>query len=172
MSKQAISSGRARTRPPIRSGEPATGGPVSIRTLVVDDEWAIRALLREVLEREGHDVVEAENGVEAERVIDLRPFNLVVTDLVMPERDGLETLRHMRAHHPRVPVVVAGTAANDILLQCARVMGAAGFLLKPFRYEDVIQTLEEIGPLPGNGDLAVARAVADPLERTDRDRRA
>lgn len=132
---------------------------MSIRTLVVDDEWAIRALLREVLEREGHEVVEAENGVEAERVLAGQPFDLVVTDLVMPERDGLEMLRHVQAHHPGLPVVVAGTAANDILLQCARVMGAAGFLLKPFRYEDVIVTLDEVGPIPAGAEERLRRAT-------------
>jgi CheY-like chemotaxis protein len=119
---------------------------LSIRTLVVDDEWAIRALLRDVLESKGHHVTEAKNGVEAERALGSGSFQLVVTDLVMPERDGIETLRLVKGRHPDLPVVVAGTAANDILLRCARLMGAAGVLVKPFRREDVDEMLREIGP--------------------------
>jgi CheY-like chemotaxis protein len=121
---------------------------VSIHTLVVDDEWAVRALLRDVLEDGGHRVTEAENGVEAERALESESFDLVVTDLVMPERDGLETLRYVKGRFPELPVVVAGTAANDILLRCAHMMGAAAVLVKPFRRSDIEGMLARVRAMP------------------------
>lgn len=124
---------------------------MSTRTLVVDDEWAVRALLRDVLEDQGHRVTEAENGIHAERALDSGSFDLVVTDLVMPERDGLETLRLIKARFPELPVVVASTAANDILLRCARMMGASGVLVKPFRREDIQTMLTEVGKGSASG---------------------
>jgi DNA-binding NtrC family response regulator len=75
--------------------------------LVVDDEPLIRKAIRESLERvEGYEVDEAEDGVQAVKLLENRHFDLVITDLVMPRMDGFKLFEHIQSMSPQIPVVV------------------------------------------------------------------
>ena len=75
------------------------------RILVVDDEEGIRTLLRNILVREGHHVTTAADGVEALQVVDTQPVDLVITDLIMPEKEGVETISELRKRFPAVKII-------------------------------------------------------------------
>jgi CheY-like chemotaxis protein len=105
------------------------------RVLVVDDNAAVRLVARAMLQAAGHDVVDAGGGAEALDTFRGRPADLVLCDVFMPEKDGLQTIRELRALEPGVKVVamsgVGGKAGVDVLA-LARAFGAAEAVRKPF----------------------------------------
>jgi CheY-like chemotaxis protein len=112
--------------------------------LVVDDEAPIRALLRRKLEACGHGVTEAPDGAEAIRLLKESRYDLVLTDILMPERDGLEVLTYLRKEHPGIPCVVLSSPSNHVYLASGRLMGAADVLQKPFRIDQVGAVVERL----------------------------
>ena len=105
--------------------------------LIVDDEPRLRQVLTHIMRRDGFNCVEAANGVEALEQLRRYPFSLVLTDLRMPRLDGMDLLRHVRAHHPDVAVVMI-TAVPDVqaAVNCLS-NGAMDYLTKPFHLEEV-----------------------------------
>ncbi|MCL4222269.1 MAG: sigma-54 dependent transcriptional regulator [Phycisphaerales bacterium] len=118
--------------------------------LLVEDENLLRESLAELLREERYEVVEASNGKQAYDLAIERGFDLVVTDIRMPEMDGMELLGHLQRIAPQTPVVVItafGTVNSAV--EAMRV-GAADFLLKPVQFEDVlvrVQRALEFGEL-------------------------
>ena len=106
-----------------------------MRVVVVDDDEKVRAFAKRVLERAGHIVQDCENGAGLMALAKADPPDVIVTDIFMPEVDGYELLRLLRAECPTVPVVVisGGSAimAGDHLL-VARMLKASAVLQKPF----------------------------------------
>lgn len=92
--------------------------------LVIDDEEPVRAYLRLILEREGHEVWDAEDGVTGIDRVRERAPDLVITDLVMPKMGGLETIRALRRGFPRVRIVAISGFGNEENMQLARSLGA------------------------------------------------
>ena len=140
------------TRPPQLSITPNHGNlmpPCSI--LVVDDEPGIRELLSMILEAAGHSVIAAEDGIEAPKVMASREINVVITDLLMPERDGLEFITEIRAKYPKVKIIAmsgGGHIARDSYLRIARNFGAHIILEKPFTQANVLGAIEKVQKLP------------------------
>jgi DNA-binding response OmpR family regulator len=93
----------------------------------------------------GYDVVAAADGEEALAAYAPAPTDLIITDLMMPRRDGVETIRHLRHHHPDARVI-AVTAARGRFnrLTAARHVGAHDALLKPFRMADLLAAVEDM----------------------------
>lgn len=116
------------------------------QVLVIDDDSLQRASLRVGLERLGHEVHTAENGLVAIKMMNSRGISpaLVVTDMVMPEMDGLEVIRHFQQHLPHIPVVAMSGELPESFLQLARRLGARVALVKPVRADKVQETLTEI----------------------------
>jgi two-component system response regulator (stage 0 sporulation protein F) len=114
------------------------------RILVVDDEAAIRTLLRRKLEGTGHEVTEAENGAEAIALLRTTGFDLVLTDILMPERDGLEVLMFLQREQPDLPCVVLSSPSNHVYLESGRLMGAVDVLQKPFTLEQVAEVVARV----------------------------
>ena len=103
--------------------------------LVVDDERMNRMLARRPIEAEGHDVVEAENGLQALERLREQPIDVVLLDLVMPELDGYETLGRIKSDSAlrHIPViVVSGVDQTASVVRCIE-MGATDYLTKPFQ---------------------------------------
>ncbi len=115
--------------------------------LIVDDEPGIRELLSMILESAGHSVVVAEDGIEAPKVLASREVEVVITDLLMPERDGLEFITEIRAKYPKVKFIAmsgGGHIARDSYLRIARNFGAHFILEKPFSQAGVLGAIEKV----------------------------
>jgi CheY-like chemotaxis protein len=123
--------------------------PCSI--LIVDDEPGIRELLSLILEAAGHSVVAAEDGIEAPKIMSSRDIDVVITDLLMPERDGLEFITEIRAKYPKVKIIAmsgGGHIARDSYLRIARNFGAHFLLEKPFSQAGVLGAIEKVLKMP------------------------
>lgn len=113
--------------------------------LIVDDEPSIRKLLRDVLSRDGYDVVEASDGMEALKKCLVTPPDLVITDLCMPEREGLETIQTLRKSFPEIRIVaMSGMTEHATFLKTARLFGAAASLQKPLDLTEVSRTIRSL----------------------------
>src|SRR4051812_48972743 len=110
------------------------------RVLLVDDDDAFRTMLRLTLRKLGHEMMEARNGKEAFPLLEPEPPDVVITDLIMPERDGLETIERLRTTHPGVKVIAMSggsrISARDFL-NIAKLMGAHVALQKPFSISEM-----------------------------------
>ena len=120
-----------------------------IQILVVDDELQLRKNIKIILEKKGFKVDLAENGWEAIEKIKTGKYNLVITDLVMPEVDGLEVLKYIRDNHTQVvTIVITAYASMNTAIDALR-SGAYDFIVKPFDNEilalTVKQAVEKIG---------------------------
>jgi PAS domain S-box-containing protein len=114
------------------------------RVLVVDDDEPIRRLLKEILESAGYEVETACNGKEARERLARQPFELVITDLIMPEVEGIEFIGGMRRELPQLKVIAtSGGACND-LLAAAQILGAHATLPKPLTPEGVLQCVRKL----------------------------
>jgi CheY-like chemotaxis protein len=105
------------------------------RVLLVEDHDTVRKVLRCTLEEGGYQVIEARNGVEALTLCRLEKPDLVVTDLIMPNKDGLETiaeLRQVASHLPVIAMTGGGHVGASLYLAVAETLGAALVLEKPF----------------------------------------
>jgi two-component system response regulator (stage 0 sporulation protein F) len=101
--------------------------------LIIDDEEPIRILLRSVLEAAGHEVLEAPNGRIGLELYRHRPTDLIITDILMPELDGLDMLLELTREflHAKV-IVISGAEGENNLLNVAKLFGARQTLQKPF----------------------------------------
>ncbi len=113
--------------------------------LVVDDEDAIRQSLAAFLRESGYPrVVEARNGMEALEKLQTERVSLVITDISMPELSGLDVLAHVRERHPDVDVaVITGHLELEFAIQALK-NGAFDYFKKPFRFEEVLNTVRRI----------------------------
>lgn len=121
------------------------------RVLIIDDEEQVRKLIREVLEEAGHEVVEARNGREGMKLYEANPADVVITDLVMPEQEGLETITGLRRRFPAVKIIAISGAQQKLdldLLYVAEKLGAIRTMEKPFEMQKLVALVEEL--LQGN----------------------
>lgn len=115
--------------------------------LVVDDDPTIRTIAAELLRSERHTVVEAADGDEALRVLQTTGADLVVLDMLMPNRDGLETIIEIRRSHPGVRILAissGGSLGVTDLLATARVFGADETLPKPLSFTTFAATVDRL----------------------------
>lgn len=113
--------------------------------LIVDDNAAVREVLRVGLEAAGHTVREAKNGREGIRAFRNEPCDLVITDIYMPERDGLELIEALRRTHPKVKILaMSGASGTMDYLNKARSLGAATVIRKPFVMPTVLNAVMDL----------------------------
>ena len=116
------------------------------KILVIDDEEDICVMTKLLLERAGHEVVSACDGRVAIRLLTEQPFDLVITDMLMPDRDGLEVMSDLRRNHPGVRIIASsggGRVSSDSYLHIARKSGAHALLPKPFTHKELLASIEE-----------------------------
>lgn len=118
------------------------------KILLVDDDSDIREVLRDHLESAGHSVVEAQNGRIGMVMLDQNPCDLVITDVYMPDGDGLEFISKLHAKAEDLPVIaISGGGSHDFglhMLSVSSVLGARAILAKPFNSEVLLQTVEQV----------------------------
>jgi len=121
-----------------------TGGHDRPRILVVDDDPGVREVVRSMLETEGYIVSIAENGREALELLKATNFEVIITDLVMPEQEGIETIKMIRQDYPDVRVIAMSGAFGGDYLRIAGYLGAHGTLAKPLSIASVLQTVASV----------------------------
>jgi DNA-binding response OmpR family regulator len=123
--------------------------------LVIDDDGDIRSLVTNILDAAGHRTREASNGDDGMALCRARRPMLVITDIVMPEKEGLELIRDLSREMPDVPILAMTGATNPaVYLRAAALFGAVALLSKPFEPEELLRAVE-----------AALRRAADPSEQ-------
>lgn len=127
---------------------------MSLRTLIVEDSSAMRAFVRAALEEEGYEVIEAESGLEALRVLPRERFELVIVDVNMPDINGLELVSFMRRSdaHKAVPLVIISTEASARDRERGLELGADAYLSKPFGPDELRETVARVRRERAGGD--------------------
>lgn len=114
------------------------------RILIVDDEEQIRMALSQALQEEGHSITEATNGVEGVSLFSAERHDLVITDILMPDQEGLQTMMLLRKIEPDLKIVVisGGARVNTVdFLEVAKKLGADAILQKPFSINDLFRAV-------------------------------
>jgi len=118
--------------------------------LIIDDDPVIRALVSSSLEAQGHTVIEAADGQAGVKAFDGARIELVVTDIVMPVQEGIETIGAIRRLSPTVPILAISGSRTvgryGDYLHAAAVLGATATLPKPFSAESLIEMIDELLP--------------------------
>ena len=117
------------------------------RILIVDDDPSFRTVLRMMLLKRGYDVIEAGDGNEALQLMETRGAEVVVTDLIMPEKEGLETIQELRSRYPETKVIAmsgGGDFTGQDILAVARILGAHSVLAKPFTSQQIAAALDGV----------------------------
>jgi CheY-like chemotaxis protein len=115
--------------------------------LVIDDNAELASLLAHALHRVGHTVWQTENPKEGLRLLQEHPIDILITDLVMPEQDGIETIQLARKLRPQVRVIaMSGDSPRHagLYLDMAEKLGADRSLLKPFHLQALLTAVEEL----------------------------
>jgi len=117
------------------------------RILVIEDDEIVRGVVRRVLQSKGFDILEAMDGKVGVEVFQTESPDLVITDIVMPNKEGLETIRDLRRLDPDVKIIaVSGGGRNtpDDYLILAEKFGAARTFEKPFEWDDLVEAIDEL----------------------------
>jgi DNA-binding response OmpR family regulator len=115
--------------------------------LVIDDEVGIRRLLRRALEKQGYEVMDAADGKEGIKLFRANPTDLVITDIVMPNQEGVETIQELKQDFPQVIIIAisgGGSAKDGLYLHLAKEFGAARVYDKPFDMEKFLKEIKEL----------------------------
>jgi CheY-like chemotaxis protein len=116
------------------------------RILVIDDQESVRSVLKRILHIDSHEVIEAADGSEAWQMLDGERIDLIITDVYMPEMDGIEFLIRLADRTSRIPVIAisgGGYTSASSLLKDAGLLGAVRTLEKPFTSEQVLDAVRE-----------------------------
>jgi CheY-like chemotaxis protein len=123
------------------------------RILVVDDQREVRSAVQRALERGGHEVMVAVDGLDGVRAVRSAPVDLALIDIHMPEMDGIELLINFKAAAPSMPVIVMSGSEQSRrldLLKDASLLGATGILAKPFTLEELREAVTRaLDQVPG-----------------------
>ncbi len=120
-----------------------------LRILVIDDDVQVRKMLRLTLAADGFDVIEAQDGKVAMRLFRQDPADLVITDLIMPEKEGIETIIELKRDFPDIKIIaISGGGRIDPkdYLYLAEKLGAQVTLEKPFTRKEVLEAVHELIP--------------------------
>jgi DNA-binding response OmpR family regulator len=120
-----------------------------MKVLVIDDDIDMRTILRELLDDNGYDVYEAENGEEGLRTFDQQLPDLVITDIVMPDREGISTIMELRKKPKKAKIIAisgGGEYTTTGYLDVAKKLGADRTFVKPPDLEQLLQAVKELLP--------------------------
>jgi YesN/AraC family two-component response regulator len=121
------------------------------RILLIDDDESVRTILYLTLVHAGHEVIEARNGREGLDLFRQGSVDLVITDIVMPEKEGFEVVMKIRKKNPTLKIIaISGGGLHNAAhyLHTAKLLGAAKVLAKPFSNETLMTAVNELLGLP------------------------
>jgi DNA-binding response OmpR family regulator len=117
--------------------------------LVVDDDEAIRVMLEKMLAMDSHDVTTAENGIHALNCLRKRLPDVVILDIIMPEKEGFETIVEVRRDYPDLKIIAisgGGSIGATNYLKLAKTLGANLTIEKPVHMKDVLAAIRQLVP--------------------------
>jgi two-component system chemotaxis response regulator CheY len=114
--------------------------------LIVDDSQTVRQVLQLALGDAGYEVIEAEDGFDALRKISEARVDMLITDLNMPNMDGLELIKKVRedSQHRFTPIVMLTTESSEEKKKAGREAGASGWIVKPFKQEQLLKVVKMV----------------------------
>jgi DNA-binding response OmpR family regulator len=121
------------------------------RILIIDDEDQPRRMLQQVLIRAGYEVVEARDGNQGLQLFRVSQTDLIITDILMPEKEGLETIIDLRREFPAVKIIAisgGGRTGHLNFLEVAKRLGAQRTLQKPFELQEMLAAVRELLQAP------------------------
>jgi DNA-binding NtrC family response regulator len=119
----------------------------SARILIIDDEVQIREMLSQMLTREGYQVVHARDGKEGMQACREQTIDLIITDIIMPEKDGIEMILELRHGFPALKVIAisgGGRLGPNGYLEMAKKLGAHRTFFKPFNRKEILDAVQEL----------------------------
>jgi DNA-binding response OmpR family regulator len=116
------------------------------RILVIDDDELLRGVLAKALVYAGHEVIQAADGQQGVELFHATGVDLVITDLVMPVQEGVETITRLRRAKPKLPIIAisGGVANSKLYLEIASKIGAKRILQKPFTPTELLLVVDEV----------------------------
>jgi DNA-binding NtrC family response regulator len=134
------------------------------RILLIDDDHHILLMIKKMLERVGYEVDLASNGNEGLELFQEMPADLVITDIIMPEKEGLETIREMKRLQPDLKIIAmsgGGKISADNYLETAKIFGASMVLEKPFSQKTMVSAVNKLMGRPDGDNSEGGRDVLD-----------
>ncbi len=119
------------------------GGVFMARVLIADYIPDTREILMIGLQRAGFEVIQAENGAVALRMVETEKPDILLLDLRLPEVDGLAVLKQLRARGAHPPIIIMTASNHPVELERARAAGADAYILKPFRLAEVVSVVRQ-----------------------------
>ena len=138
------------TNPPAETG--GSSGKAAMQSiLVIDDDKLMCLALARILTSAGYEVAQAFNGDEGLQMYRQRKFDLVITDLIMPDKEGIQIIRELRKEDSRIRIIAmsaGGRGGATDYLKWARLMGAKECLSKPIKREDLLSAVTSVLEIP------------------------
>ncbi len=127
-----------------------------LRILLIDDDAMLRGVLAKALGYAGHEVIQAEDGQMGLDLAQVTPIDLAITDLIMPGKEGIETIVALKQQLPNLPVIAisGGLSNSKLYLEIAAKIGARKILAKPFTPSELLRCIDEVFPRPNPGTPA------------------
>ncbi len=117
------------------------------KILIIDDEEAIRLMVKRLVEKAGYTAELASNGEEGMMMIDEASFDLVITDIIMPRKEGIEIITAIRKNYPEIRVIAmsgGGRFTSEGYLKSAKILGANRVFTKPFNHREMITAIDDL----------------------------
>ena len=118
-----------------------------MKILIIDDDEQMRDLLQQAMQWAGYEVIAAENGRLGQQYFEEQPTDLIITDLIMPEQEGLETIAVIKKRYPNVKIIAisgGGRIGPEAYLPAAMELGADRVFAKPFDIKELVTTVQEL----------------------------
>lgn len=129
---------------PVRIQTIVRGGiHMAEKILIVDDQFGIRILLNEVLQKEGYETYQASNGAQALEIVDRYSPDLVLLDMKIPGMDGIEILKRMKQKDPDIRVIIMTAYGELDMIQEAKELGVLTHFAKPFDIDDIRNAVKQ-----------------------------
>jgi len=115
--------------------------------VIADDDKNLRSMLKQIFEVENYTVLEADNGEKAIEYVNKNHVDLVITDLIMPKKEGIETINELNHKYPSLPVfAMSGACMTDskIYLEIAKKLGVVKTFLKPFDINEMLDSVKSV----------------------------
>ena len=115
------------------------------KILIVDDSFSARKFIMYLLKNTGHEVFEADDGQSCIKMVKEDKPDLIILDIVMPEKEGIETILVLKNTLPDLPIIaISGASLNESYLSSAKKFGADAVLTKPFSKEQLMEAVDKI----------------------------